>query len=245
MVDEGDDSPILGDIRELAAGQPGDRCVAGRQGASPPRPAARRPRACWRLAAPLPEADLDDLRRRAAAARRRSWWRSTASPTRATWAPSCAPPSAPASPGRSCPATGPSTSRRRPPRRRPGPSSTCRWPWSAGCRPRWPTCARRGVHVVGLDGAAATSLYDVAGADGPVCLVLGRRGPGPVAPGARALRRGGRHPDAGRAGLAQRVGGGRAGLLRDRPAPVTSRGESPRRESNPRPDAYKAPALAS
>ena len=35
-----------------------------------------------------------------------------------------------------------------------------------------------GVHVVGLDGAAATSLYDVAGADGPVCLVLGAEGRG-------------------------------------------------------------------
>jgi 23S rRNA (guanosine2251-2'-O)-methyltransferase len=35
-----------------------------------------------------------------------------------------------------------------------------------------------GVHVVGLDGAAATSLYDVAGGDGPVCLVLGAEGRG-------------------------------------------------------------------
>ena len=35
-----------------------------------------------------------------------------------------------------------------------------------------------GVHVVGLDGAARTSLYDMAGADGPVCLVLGAEGRG-------------------------------------------------------------------
>lgn len=30
-----------------------------------------------------------------------------------------------------------------------------------------------GVHVVGLDAAADTSLYDLVGGDGPVCLVLG------------------------------------------------------------------------
>jgi 23S rRNA (guanosine2251-2'-O)-methyltransferase len=35
-----------------------------------------------------------------------------------------------------------------------------------------------GVHVVGLDGAAPASLYDLAGADGPVCLVLGAEGRG-------------------------------------------------------------------
>jgi len=35
-----------------------------------------------------------------------------------------------------------------------------------------------GVHVVGLDGGAPASLYDLAGADGPVCLVLGAEGRG-------------------------------------------------------------------
>ncbi len=35
-----------------------------------------------------------------------------------------------------------------------------------------------GVHAVGLEGQAATSLYDVAAADGPVCLVLGAEGRG-------------------------------------------------------------------
>jgi 23S rRNA (guanosine2251-2'-O)-methyltransferase len=37
---------------------------------------------------------------------------------------------------------------------------------------------RAGVHVVGLDGAASTSLYDMAGGDGPVCVVLGAEGRG-------------------------------------------------------------------
>jgi 23S rRNA (guanosine2251-2'-O)-methyltransferase len=37
---------------------------------------------------------------------------------------------------------------------------------------------RAGVHVVGLDGAADTALYDVAGAEGPICLVLGAEGRG-------------------------------------------------------------------
>jgi 23S rRNA (guanosine2251-2'-O)-methyltransferase len=35
-----------------------------------------------------------------------------------------------------------------------------------------------GVHVVGLDGAADTALADLAGGDGPVCLVLGAEGRG-------------------------------------------------------------------
>ena len=35
-----------------------------------------------------------------------------------------------------------------------------------------------GVHVVGLDGQAAASIYDLAGADGPVCVVLGAEGKG-------------------------------------------------------------------
>ena len=81
---------------------------------------------------------------------------------------------------------------------------------------------RAGVHVVGLDGAADTSLYDLAGADGPVCLVLGAEG--------RGLSRLVRErcdevvaiPMRGRARLAQRVGGRRPGLLRDRPPPVST-----------------------
>ena len=76
---------------------------------------------------------------------RRSSSPSTASPTPATSAPCCARPSAPASPASCCPGTGPSTSRRRSPRRPPAPSSTCRSPWSAGCPPpssgcRQPAC---------------------------------------------------------------------------------------------------------
>jgi 23S rRNA (guanosine2251-2'-O)-methyltransferase len=35
-----------------------------------------------------------------------------------------------------------------------------------------------GVHVIGLEGRAATSIYDLAGADGPVCVVLGAEGKG-------------------------------------------------------------------
>jgi 23S rRNA (guanosine2251-2'-O)-methyltransferase len=35
-----------------------------------------------------------------------------------------------------------------------------------------------GVHVVGLDGGAATSIYDLTGVDGPVCAVLGAEGKG-------------------------------------------------------------------
>jgi 23S rRNA (guanosine2251-2'-O)-methyltransferase len=34
------------------------------------------------------------------------------------------------------------------------------------------------VHVVGLDGEAPASMYDLTGADGPVCVVLGAEGKG-------------------------------------------------------------------
>jgi 23S rRNA (guanosine2251-2'-O)-methyltransferase len=35
-----------------------------------------------------------------------------------------------------------------------------------------------GLHVVGLDGQATASIYDLTGADGPVCVVLGAEGKG-------------------------------------------------------------------
>jgi len=35
-----------------------------------------------------------------------------------------------------------------------------------------------GVHVVGLDGGAVTSIYELTGVDGPVCVVLGAEGKG-------------------------------------------------------------------
>jgi 23S rRNA (guanosine2251-2'-O)-methyltransferase len=35
-----------------------------------------------------------------------------------------------------------------------------------------------GVHVVGLDGGAVTSIYELAGVDGPVCVVVGAEGKG-------------------------------------------------------------------
>src|SRR5690606_8359937 len=52
----------------------------------------------------------------------------------------------------------------------------------------------------------------------------GLGGPGPVSPGARALRPAGRDPHGRHARLAQRVGRRRAGLLRDRPPAVRRHG---------------------
>ena len=89
---------------------------------------------------------------------------------------------------------------RPPPRRPPGRSSTSRWRSSAGCRRRWPTCGVRASTSSGSTGAAPTTLYDMAGGDGPLCLVLGAEGWGALPVGPGAVRRGGVHPAGGRLG---------------------------------------------
>ena len=131
------------------------------------------------FAAPLPEADLDDLiRPRLRTARPPSSSPSTVSPTPATSARSCAARSARGSRASCCPGTVPSTSRPRSPRRPPAPSSTCRSPSSAACRPPWSGSRRQGLWIVGLDGSGDTPLHALPFAADPVVLVLGAEGSG-------------------------------------------------------------------
>ena len=74
-----------------------------------------------------------------------------------------------------------------------------------------------GVWTVGLAGEADRSVYQLPLGSGPVALVVGSEERGLAAPGPPALRRGGGHPPARLADLAQRRRRGSGRLLRGGP----------------------------
>lgn len=176
MLDEGDDAPILRDIRDLAAEQRVTVTTVGK-GRFAARARCEAPQGVLALAAPLPEADLDDL----------------VAGTGRT------PPFLVALDGVTDPgnlgavlrsaecagATGAILPRHRAVHVTPAATKA-----AAGAVEHLPIAVvgglpaalkrlrDAGVHVVGLDGAAPTRLYDLAGAGGPVCLVLGAEGRG-------------------------------------------------------------------
>jgi 23S rRNA (guanosine2251-2'-O)-methyltransferase len=173
MVDEGDNAPVLADIRELAAGQRVSVLPVSK-GRFAAQARCEAPQGVLALAAPLPEADLDDLTRGPA--------------------PFLVALDGVTDPGnlgailRSAECAGVTGAIL--PRHRAVHVTPAATKAAAGAIEHVPMAvvgglpaalARMrdaGVHVVGLDGAASTSLYDVAGADGPVCLVLGAEGRG-------------------------------------------------------------------
>jgi 23S rRNA (guanosine2251-2'-O)-methyltransferase len=176
MVDDRDDSPILTDIRELAAGARVPVTTVGR-GRFAAQARCEAPQGVLALAAPLPEVNLDAL----------------VTPQGRT------PPFLVALDGVTDPGnlgailrsaecagvTGAILPRHRAVHVTPAATKA-----AAGAVEHVPMAVvgglpsaiadlrRAGVHVVGLDGAASTSLYDMAGADGPVCVVLGAEGRG-------------------------------------------------------------------
>ena len=176
MLDERDESPVLDDIRELAAG---DRVTVTRVGRSRFAAQARceAPQGVLALAAPLPEVDLDTL-----------------VAGRGGTAPFLVALDGVTDPGnlgailRSAECAGVTGAIL--PRHRAVHVTPAATKAAAGAVEHVPMAVvgglpaalaalrTAGVHVVGLDGAAPTSLYDVAGADGPVCLVLGAEGRG-------------------------------------------------------------------
>jgi 23S rRNA (guanosine2251-2'-O)-methyltransferase len=176
MVDDGDESPILGDIRELAAANRVTVSTVGR-GRFAAQARCEAPQGVLALAAPLPEADLDDLVRGAGRT-----------------VPFLVALDGVTDPGnlgailRSAECAGVTGAIL--PRHRAVHVTPAATKAAAGAIEHVPMAVvgglptaladlrKDGVHVVGLDGAAATSLYDVAGADGPVCLVLGAEGRG-------------------------------------------------------------------
>ena len=173
MVDEGDNAPILADIRELAAGQRVSVLPVSK-GRFAAQARCEAPQGVLALAAPLPEADLDDLTRGPA--------------------PFLVALDGVTDPGnlgailRSAECAGVTGAIL--PRHRAVHVTPAATKAAAGAIEHVPLAvvgglpaalARMrdaGVHVVGLDGAASISLYDVAGAGGPVCLVLGAEGRG-------------------------------------------------------------------
>jgi 23S rRNA (guanosine2251-2'-O)-methyltransferase len=190
MENAGDDASILRDIRDLAESNRVPLNIVGR-GRFSAQARSEAPQGVLALAAPLPEADLDDL----LAGRR---------PAPGT------PPGAAAEDGAVVPflvaldgvtdpgnlgailrsaecagVTGVVLPRHRAVHVTPAATKA-----AAGAVEHLPIAvvgglpsalARMrdaGVHVIGLDGLADRSLYDLAVADGPVCLVLGAEGRG-------------------------------------------------------------------
>ena len=176
MLDQGDDAPILEDIRELAAAH---RVTVTRVGKGRFYAQARceAPQGVLALAAPLPEAELDSLLA-----------------GRGGVAPFLVALDGVTDPGnlgailRSAECAGVTGAIL--PRHRAVHVTPAATKAAAGAVEHVPMAvvgglptalanlSKAGVHVVGLDGGAPTSLYDVAGADGPVCLVLGAEGRG-------------------------------------------------------------------
>jgi 23S rRNA (guanosine2251-2'-O)-methyltransferase len=173
LVDEGDDAPILGDIRELAAAaRVGITTVSRGRLAAQARSEA--PQGVLALAAPLPEADLDDMVADGAA-----------------FLVALDGVTDPGNLGailRSAECAGVTGAIL--PRHRAVHVTPAATKAAAGAIEHVPIAVvgglpaalsrlrDAGVHVVGLDGGAPESLYDLAGADGPVCLVLGAEGRG-------------------------------------------------------------------
>jgi 23S rRNA (guanosine2251-2'-O)-methyltransferase len=171
MVDEGDDAPVLRDIRELAA----DARVPVRQvgrGRFAAQARCEAPQGVLALAAPLPEHDLDEL------AEGRD-----GEPACLVALDGITDPGNLGAILRSAECAGVTGAIL--PRHRAVHVTPTVTKAAAGAVehvpmaivPGLPAAILRlrdlGVHVVGLDAAADRTLYDMTGADGPICLVLG------------------------------------------------------------------------
>jgi 23S rRNA (guanosine2251-2'-O)-methyltransferase len=178
MLDEGDNAPILRDIRELAAAHRVTVTTVGR-GRFAAQARCEAPQGVVAFAAPLPEADIDQLVSPQGKGRAAAFLVALDGVT---------------DPGnlgailRSAECAGVTGAVL--PRHRSVHVTPAATKAAAGAVEHVPIALvgglpaalsrlrEAGVHVVGLDGASSTSLYDLAGGDGPVCLVLGAEGRG-------------------------------------------------------------------
>ena len=188
MEADAGDASILRDIRELAEANRVPMNVVGR-GRFSARAQSEAPQGVLALAAPLPEADLDDLiaARRPGPGRARRGGDAAAAPFLVALDGVTDPGNLGAilRSAECAGATGVVLPRHRAVHVTPAATKA-----AAGAVEHLPIAvvgglpaalARMrdaGVHVVGLEGQAARSLYDVAAPDGPVCLVLGAEGRG-------------------------------------------------------------------
>jgi 23S rRNA (guanosine2251-2'-O)-methyltransferase len=190
MESDGGDASILRDIRELAESNRIPLNVVGR-GRFAAQARSEAPQGVLALAAPLPEADLDDLvaghRRTHDAAARGGGNEGAASPFLVALDGVTDPGNLGAilRSAECAGVTGVVLPRHRAVHVTPAATKA-----AAGAVEHLPIAvvgglpaalARMrdaGVHVVGLDGGAATSIYDLTGVDGAVCVVLGAEGKG-------------------------------------------------------------------
>jgi len=190
MESDGGDASILRDIRELAESNRIPLNVVGR-GRFAAQARSEAPQGVLALAAPLPEADLDDLvaghRRAHDAAAHGAGNEGAASPFLVALDGVTDPGNLGAilRSAECAGVTGVVLPRHRAVHVTPAATKA-----AAGAVEHLPIAvvgglpaalARMrdaGVHVVGLDGGAATPIYDLTGVDGPVCVVLGAEGKG-------------------------------------------------------------------
>ena len=190
MESDGGDASILRDIRELAESNRIPLNVVGR-GRFAAQARSEAPQGVLALAAPLPEADLDDLvarHRRAHDAAARGGGNEGAAYPFLVGLDGVTDPGNLGAILRSAECAGVTGVVL--PRHRAVHVTPAATKAAAGAVEHLPIAvvgglpaalARMrdaGVHVVGLDGGAATSIYDLAGVDGPVCVVLGAEGKG-------------------------------------------------------------------
>jgi 23S rRNA (guanosine2251-2'-O)-methyltransferase len=190
MVDEGDDAPILDDIRELASDTRVPITVVGR-GRFAAQARCEAPQGVLAFAAPLPEADIDDLaagRRPAAAGGGAAAPRRPGQPAFLVALDGVTDPGNLGAILRSAECAGVTGAVL--PRHRAVHVTPAATKAAAGAIEHLPIAVvgglpaalarlrAGGVHVVGLDGDAPTSLYDLADPAGAVCLVLGAEGRG-------------------------------------------------------------------
>ena len=188
MEADAGDASILRDIRELAEANRVPVNVVGR-GRFSARAQSEAPQGVLALAAPLPEADLDDLiaARRPGPGRARGGGDAAAAPFLVALDGVTDPGNLGAilRSAECAGATGVVLPRHRAVHVTPAATKA-----AAGAVEHLPIAVVGGlpaalarirdadVHVVGLEGQAARSLYDVAAPEGPVCLVLGAEGRG-------------------------------------------------------------------
>jgi 23S rRNA (guanosine2251-2'-O)-methyltransferase len=182
MADQGDDAAILADIRDLAADNRVTLTAVSRARLAS-RARSEAPQGVLALAAPLPEADLDELVTPSAG--------SAGGRAREPFLVALDGVTDPGNLGailRSAECAGVTGAVL--PRHRAVHVTPAATKAAAGAIEHVPIAVAgglpsaiaemrsAGVHVVGLDGSASRSLYDMAGADGPVCVVLGAEGRG-------------------------------------------------------------------
>ncbi|HKH05686.1 MAG TPA: 23S rRNA (guanosine(2251)-2'-O)-methyltransferase RlmB [Acidimicrobiales bacterium] len=179
VVTERDDSPILEDIRELASANKVPVREVGR-GRFDAQARCEAPQGVLAMAAPLPEADIDDLVAGRAPGRRGTPFlvaldgvTDPGNLGAILRSAECAGVTGAVLPKHRAVHVTPAATKAA-----AGAIEYLPMALAGGLPAAIARMRDAGLHVVGLDGAADVSLAEMAGGDGPVCLVLGAEGRG-------------------------------------------------------------------